>query len=283
MKDHIRLLRPKHYLKNVLVLLPLFFSGRFFERALLGAAAAGFAAFCLLSSFIYIINDVRDVESDRRHPTKCRRPIASGAVSVHAALTLAAALAAAVTAIGVLARFPAGGWGCMAVYLLVNLGYSFGLKNVPILDIALLVSGFLLRVLFGAAVTGIGISSWLYLTVVSASFYLALGKRRGELRRQSDTSRKVLRYYNNAFLDKNMNICLTLAIVFYSLWSADAMNAGTHLIWTVPLVICLCLKYSLTVEGDSDGDPVEVIFQDKVLLVLIAVFAAVTAALLYLV
>lgn len=283
MKDHIRLLRPKHYLKNVLVLLPLFFSGRFFERALLGAAAAGFAAFCLLSSFIYIINDVRDVESDRRHPTKCRRPIASGAVSVHAALTLAAALAAAVTAIGVLARFPAGGWGCMAVYLLVNLGYSFGLKNVPILDIALLVSGFLLRVLFGAAVTGIGISSWLYLTVVSVSFYLALGKRRGELRRQSDTSRKVLRYYNNAFLDKNMNICLTLAIVFYSLWSADAMNAGTHLIWTVPLVICLCLKYSLTVEGDSDGDPVEVIFQDKVLLVLIAVFAAVTAALLYLV
>ena len=179
MKDHIRLLRPKHYLKNVLVLLPLFFSGRFFERALLGAAAAGFAAFCLLSSFIYIINDVRDVESDRRHPTKCRRPIASGAVSVHAALTLAAALAAAVTAIGVLARFPAGGWGCMAVYLLVNLGYSFGLKNVPILDIALLVSGFLLRVLFGAAVTGIGISSWLYLTVVSVSFYLALGKRRG--------------------------------------------------------------------------------------------------------
>ena len=283
MKDHIRLLRPKHYLKNVLVLLPLFFSGRFFERALLGAAAAGFAAFCLLSSFIYIINDVRDVESDRRHPTKCRRPIASGAVSVHAALTLAAALAAAVTAIGVLARFPAGGWGCMAIYLLVNLGYSFGLKNVPILDIALLVSGFLLRVLFGAAVTGIGISSWLYLTVVSVSFYLALGKRRGELRRQSDTSRKVLRYYNNAFLDKNMNICLTLAIVFYSLWSADAMNAGMHLIWTVPLVICLCLKYSLTVEGDSDGDPVEVIFQDKVLLVLIAVFAAVTAALLYLV
>lgn len=283
MKDHIRLLRPKHYLKNVLVLLPLFFSGRFFERALLSAATAGFAAFCLLSSFIYIINDVRDVESDRRHPTKCRRPIASGAVSVHAALTLAAALAAAVTAIGVLARFPAGGWGCMAIYLLVNLGYSFGLKNVPILDIALLVSGFLLRVLFGAAVTGIGISSWLYLTVVSVSFYLALGKRRGELRRQSDTSRKVLRYYNNAFLDKNMNICLTLAIVFYSLWSADAMNAGTHLIWTVPLVICLCLKYSLTVEGDSDGDPVEVIFQDKVLLVLIAVFAAVTAALLYLV
>lgn len=82
MKDYIRLLRPKHYLKNVLVLLPLFFSGRFFEGQLLIKAAAGFAAFCLLSSFIYIINDVRDVESDRQHPAKCKRPIASGAVGV---------------------------------------------------------------------------------------------------------------------------------------------------------------------------------------------------------
>lgn len=283
MKDYIRLLRPKHYLKNGLVLLPLFFSGRFFERAPLRSALAGFAAFCLLSSFIYIVNDARDAEADRLHPTKCRRPIASGAVGVPAALALAAVLAAAAASTGALSRFPADGWLCMAAYLIVNLGYSFGLKNVPILDVALLVSGFLLRVLFGAAVTGVVISSWLYLTVVSASFYLALGKRRGELRRQSDTARRVLRYYNDAFLDKNMSICLTLAIVFYSLWSADAANAGTHLIWTVPLVICLCLKYSLTVEGDSDGDPVEVIYGDKILLALIATFAAATAALLYLV
>ena len=283
MKDYIRLLRPKHYLKNGLVLLPLFFSGRFFERTPLRSALAGFAAFCLLSSFIYIVNDARDAEADRLHPTKCRRPIASGAVGVPAALALAAALAVAAAVIGALSRFPAGGWLCMAAYLTVNLGYSFGLKNVPILDVALLVSGFLLRVLFGAAVTGIVISNWLYLTVVSASFYLALGKRRGELRRQSDTARRVLRYYNDAFLDKNMSICLTLAVVFYSLWSADEANAGTHLIWTVPLMICLCLKYSLTVEGDSDGDPVEVIYGDKLLLALLAAFAAVTAALLYLV
>lgn len=283
MKDYIRLMRPKHYLKNVLILLPLVFSGRFFERTALSAALRGFAAFCLLSSLIYIVNDARDAEADRRHPTKCTRPIASGAVSVPAALALAGALAAAVLLLGSFARFPVGGWVCMTAYLLVNLGYSFGLKNVPILDVALLVSGFLLRVLFGSAVTGIVISNWLYLTVVSVSFYLALGKRRGELRRQSDTARPVLRYYNEAFLSRNMNICLTLAIVFYSLWSADESNAGTHLIWTVPLVICLCLKYSLTVEGDSDGDPVEVIFRDRVLLALIAVFAAVTMALLYLV
>ena len=102
-----------------------------------------------------------------------------------------------------------------------------------------------------------------------------------ELRRQSDTARPVLRYYNDAFLSRNMSSCLTLAVVFYSLWSVDEANAGTHLVWTVPLVLCLCLKYSLTVEGNSDGDPVEVIYGDKVLLVLIALFAAVTTALLY--
>ena len=283
MKDYIRLLRPTHYLKNVLVVLPLFFSGRFFEGQLLIKAAAGFAAFCLLSSFIYIINDVRDVESDRRHPTKCKRPIASGAVSIHSALVIAAVLFAAATAICVLMHFPLNGWACMAAYFVVNLGYSFGLKNVPILDVALLVSGFLLRVLLGSAVTGIVISNWLYLTVVSVSFYLALGKRRGEMRRQSGTTRKVLKYYNNEFLDKNMNICLTLAIVFYSLWTADTANAQTHLIWTVPLVICLCLKYYLTIDGNSDGDPIEVIFQDKVLLALIAAFAILTVVLLYLV
>lgn len=283
MRDYIRLLRPKHYIKNILVLLPLFFSGRFFERAPLCAALWGFAAFCLLSSLIYIINDVRDAPSDRLHPAKRTRPIASGAVRIPAALAMAAALAALIAALGVYAHFPAGGWCCMAVYLLVNLGYSFGLKNVPILDVALLVSGFLLRVLFGAAVTGIAISNWLYLTVVAVSFYLALGKRRGELRRQSDSARPVLRYYNEDFLSRNMSICLTLAIVFYSLWSADAVNAGTHLVWTVPLVLCLCLKYSLTVEGESDGDPVEVIYQDKILLMLIGAFALITMALLYLV
>ncbi len=283
MKDYIRLLRPKHYLKNVLVLLPLFFSGRFFEGQLLIKAAAGFAAFCLLSSFIYIINDVRDAESDRQHPAKCKRPIASGAVGVPPALVLAAVLLALTFAIAVFMRFPLNGWVCIAAYLVVNIGYSFGLKNIPVLDVALLVSGFLLRVLLGSAVTGIVISNWLYLTVVSVSFYLALGKRRGELRRQSDTTRKVLKYYNNDFLVGNMNICLTLAIVFYSLWTADAANAQTHLIWTVPLVICLCLKYYLTIDGNSDGDPIEVIFQDKVLLGLIAAFAMLTVVLLYLV
>ena len=212
MKNYLRLLRPKHYVKNVLVLLPLFFSGRFFERMPLCVGLLGFAAFCLLSSLVYIVNDLRDAPADRLHPTKCRRPIASGAVGVSSALALAAALGAAVLLLGILARFPAGSWLCMGVYLLVNLGYSFGLKNVPILDVALLVSGFLLRVLFGASVTGITISNWLYLTVVSISFYLALGKRRGELRRQlSDARGRVLLALERGRSQRRHSPCLDSA------------------------------------------------------------------------
>ena len=279
MNAYIRLLRPRHCIKNVLVLLPLVFSGRLLEAAPLGQGAVAFAAFCLLASLIYIVNDIRDAERDRQHPTKCRRPIASGAVPKSHAAAEAGALLLLLAALGIWGRFSRESWLCLGAYLVLNLGYSLGLKNVPILDIAILVSGYLLRVLFGSAVTGIATSGWLYLTVTSVAFYMGLSKRRGELRTSSASTRRVLRYYNDAFLSQNMQVCLTLAIVFYSLWSVDK---GTGLMWTVPLVICICLRYSMTVEGSSDGDPVEVIFQDRVLLALGVVFAAVTLALLYL-
>jgi 4-hydroxybenzoate polyprenyltransferase len=279
-KDYIRLLRPKHILKNVLVVLPLVFSGRLLEPAALTLGVLAFLAFSALASLVYIVNDIRDAERDRQHPVKKDRPIASGAVPVSHALGAAAALAAVVVALGAAGRFPLRAWLCLAAYFLVNLGYSLGLKNVPILDVALLVSGFLLRVLFGAAVTDIAISGWLYLTVTSASFYLGLGKRRGELRLSGEGTRQVLRYYSRDFLDKNMQLCLALTVVFYSLWTVD--HPSPYLMWTVPLVICICLRYSLTVEGGSDGDPVEVLFRDKPLLALCAAFAAITLGLLYL-
>lgn len=280
MKNYIRLLRPRHALKNVLVLLPAVFSRRLFEPAVLRASVLGFAAFCLTASLIYIVNDIRDRERDRLHPTKRDRPIASGAVSVPQALAEAGVLLACLVALGLAGKFSIAAWGCLCAYLAVNVGYSFGLKNVPILDIALLVSGFILRVVFGAAVTGIEISGWLYLTVTAVSFYMGLGKRRNELLRQSDTTRRVLQYYNYEFLNKNMQMCMGLAIVFYSLWSVSA--EVRYLVWTVPFVICICLKYSLTVEGDSDGDPVEVIFHDRALMAMAAAFGLLTMALLYL-
>ena len=278
MNAYLRLLRPKHCIKNCLVVLPLVFSGRLLELPLLWRTACAVLAFCALASLVYIVNDIRDVERDRQHPTKCRRPIASGAVPISHAVAEAVVLFGVLVGLSWAGGFPPESWLCMGTYFVLNLGYSFGWKNIPILDIAILVSGFLLRMLLGTTVTGIAISGWLYLTVTSVSFYMGLGKRRGELRTASKSSRKVLQYYSDGFLTQNMQMCLTLAVVFYSLWS---MDRGENLMWTVPLVICICLKYSMTVEGNSDGDPVEVIYQDKVLMLLIAAFAAVTLALLY--
>ena len=117
----------------------------------------------------------------------------------------AAVLLAVMLLLSFWCNFPLESYLCLAIYFAVNIGYSLGLKNVPILDIALLVSGFLLRVLFGAAVTGIAISDWLYLTVIAMSFYLGLGKRRGELARQKGDTRKVLKYYTYDYLDKYMH------------------------------------------------------------------------------
>ena len=279
MKAYLQLLRPKHGVKNLLVVLRLVFSGRLLDPFLLWKTVCAVLAFCVLASLVYIINDIRDVERDRQHPTKCRRPIASGAVPVSCAVAEEVVLFGILIVLSQLGQFPLKSWLCMGTYFILNLGYSFGWKNVPILDIAILVSGFLLRMLLGTSVTGIAISGWLYLTVTSVSFYMGLGKRRGELRTVSKSARKVLQYYSDSFLTQNMQMCLTLTVVFYSLWS---MDRGENLMWTVPLVICICLKYGLTVDGNSDGDPVEVIYQDKALMALGAVFAVITLALLYL-
>lgn len=285
MRDTIRLLRPKHYIKNVTVLLPLIFSKNLFQQALFFRAISGFILFCLISSAVYIFNDIMDAPQDRSHPEKCRRPIASGAITPGRGAALAIGLTAVTVLFGIVTGLPASGWVILGGYALLNIGYSLGLKNIPIVDIAILVIGFCLRVQLGAEVTGIAVSNWLYLTMISLSFYLSLGKRRNELTRQNQDTRQVLTHYNYGFLDKNMQICMALTIVFYALWATDdatTLHLGHKLLWTVPLVICLFLKYSLTVEGDSSGDPVEVIFKDKILLIMAAIFAVITLALLYL-
>ena len=150
---------------------------------------------------------------------------------------------------------------------------------------AVLVSGFLLRVVYGSAVTGTPISDWLWLTVISAAFFFGLGKRRGELAAETD-SRSVLKSYTREFLDKNMYVTLACALVFYSLWTVDPATAarmGTkNFVYTVPLVLIICMKYSLDLESKQGGDPVETVLRDKILLLLIALYGAVTLAAIYL-
>ncbi len=286
MRHYIRLIRPKHWIKNLLILLPLLCSGQFFQRARLLPGILAFFAFSLLASSIYIINDIRDRENDRKNPSKCARPIASGAVSVSSALVLFAVILALALVCGVFAN--KGRILCWVIFLLyffLNLIYSFGGKNVPLLDIAILVSGFLLRVVYGGMVTGISLSHWLCLTVTAAAFYLSLGKRRGELLKNPDNPRPVLRYYSRDFLEKNMYMSVALSIVFYALWTVDASSISrfgtTALVWTVPLVILLFMRYSLIVEDKTDGDPVEVIFHDLPLLLLAGLLGLIVLGLIY--
>lgn len=285
MKRYLTLMRPHHYIKNLLVFAALLCSGQFFVYEKLLACVLSFLAFCAVSSVVYIVNDICDRETDRKHPTKCKRPIASGAVGVRQAWTLAAVLLAAAVVLNLLV-FRVQSSVLLLAYFLLNLGYSFGLKTIPILDVSILVAGFLIRILYGAIVTEIEISNWLYLTVIALSFFFALGKRRNESKQIGDgETRKVLRAYPIAFLDKSMSMCLTLANVFYALWSTDektmAMYDSEHLIFTVPIVLLITMKYSLTIEGDSDGDPIEVLLHDRVLLILCAVYLAVMFAILY--
>ena len=285
--DVIKLMRPKHYIKNCLIFVSITFDRNLFHGPVLLQALLGFAAFCLLTSAVYVINDIRDVEADRQHEVKRNRPIASGAVSVPSACVLAAALLAAALSIQLAACGNRGGsLLIMLAYFAVNLGYSLGLKHVPFLDIVLLVMGFVLRVLYGAAIVSSSTSAWVYLTVFSLSFYLGLGKRRNELARTQGSTRRVLQYYSYEFLDKFMYLCLTLAVTFYALWSADgevAAKYGTDkLIWTVPVVIVILMKYSADIESNSYGDPVDVVMHDKVLLLLAVLLVLTVIALIYL-
>lgn len=278
-------MRVHHYVKNLLVFAALACSGQFFDIKKLTDGVFAFIAFCALSSVVYIANDIRDRDKDRAHPTKCKRPIAAGTVSVKNACILAVALIIVSVVCNLLA-FNLWATLLLTLYLILNLAYSFGLKNIPIVDITILVAGFLIRILYGAIVTNITISSWLYLTVIAISFYFALGKRRGEIKTVGDgETRKVLRAYPINFLDKNMGMCLTLANVFYALWSMDdktrAAYNNDYLIFTVPIVLLITMKYSMDVEGDSDGDPVEVLLHDKILMFLCALYLAVMFIILY--
>ena len=285
MNRYLKLMRVHHYMKNLLVFAALVCSGQFFVPAKPCAGVLGFFAFCAASSAIYIINDIRDCEKDRRHPTKCRRPIASGAVPVRNASILAVVLFV-LAALLIAPVFKLSAALLLLLYIVLNLAYSFGIKNVPIADITVLAAGFVIRVIYGAQLTEIIISNWLYLAVFAMSFYLALGKRRGELIQVTDgDTRSVLKAYPLDFLNRNMTMCLTLGNVFYALWSMDQVTTAFYhnrlLIFTVPIVLLITLKYSLTIEGASDGDPVEVLIHDRALLLLVLLYLAVMLGILY--
>lgn len=278
-KQLIRLLRIKHYVKNILVLVPLFFSQELLNATKLIPTIWGMIAFCLISSAVYIINDLFDIEKDRLHPVKKNRPLASGTIKPSLAIFLCVFCISTAMLISCVYSTRSSIW--LLIYLMLNISYSHDLKNRPIIDVAILASGFLIRIIYGASLTSTNISEWLYLTVISGALYLGLGKRRNELQKQGadGVTRNVLKHYNYNFLDKNMNTCLCLTDCFYALWVIDKKTP--LLVWTVPMVMLIFMKYSLNIEKDSDGDPVEVILNDKTLTILCLGYIVYTVGILY--
>ena len=266
--EYLKLIRIKHYLKNLLVFLPAIFSGMLFDVNIFLRAVIMFLTFSFTSSIIYVINDINDIESDRKHPIKKNRPLASGKISKTKAIVTICILVLLIVGLLYIADILFDfSLLILLFYFIINLGYSFGLKNIPLVDITILALGFVLRVTYGGVGLEIDISNWLFLTVLSISFYMALGKRRNELIKNGSNSRKVLKSYNKDFLDKNMYMFLALTIVFYSLWAVSAFSNEIFK-YSIILVIVILLKYCMDVEDDNFGDPIEVITHDKVLLIL---------------
>ena len=279
----MKLLRVKHYVKNFIILLPLIFSKHFFDINLLMKSFIAFFSFSFLSSAVYIMNDIKDIEKDRLHQTKRHRPLAAGKISVNIAAITSAIMLLLSIGLNLIIAKTVFSWIILFIYLSTNIAYSFKLKNIPIVDVTILAIGFLLRASYGSVITGIELSSWFYLTMVMGSFFLGFGKRRNELIREGTQKRDVLNLYSLNFLDKNMYMCLCLTLMFYSMWTLELsrINNNSYLIWTVPLVILIMLKYNLNIEQDSDGDPTEVILKDKILLFMVLIYSILMYFILY--
>ena len=175
MKEYIKLIRVKHWIKNLLIFLPIFFSKNLGNQEKIISVIIGFISFSFVASSIYIINDIRDVEKDRKHPIKKNRPIASGKISIKNSIILSVLLLIVAFILLILGciKYNAnliGGLFFLILYFALNFAYSMGLKNKPIIDIAILASGFVIRVLFGGAIIKVNIPSWLFLTIFAVSF-----------------------------------------------------------------------------------------------------------------
>ncbi len=285
MITRIRLMRVKHWIKNLLLFFPIVFSGQLLNKFLCLKVMIGFFAFSFVASIIYIFNDLKDIEMDKRNTVKQKRPLASGAITKSEAYIWIGILSASVCVIYYLAELELRFWLCLVCYLFINIGYSIGMKNIPIADIAILSAGYLLRLYAGGELAGVGVSEWMFLTVMAASFYLGFGKRRNEQLRYGDKGRKILKMYTMGFLDKGMQMFLTLTVVFYALCCADkntdVARGGVNLLWSVLVVVLVLLRYNMLLEGDDDGDPVEVLQRDRVLIMMIVFYAISVLLLIY--
>lgn len=280
----IKAMRPRQWIKNVLVLAAPMAAGSVTDLSVLGPVAIAFVAFCLAASGIYLVNDALDVEADRAHPTKRFRPIAAGVVPVNLAYGLSAVLLAASIGLSFVADWHLA--VVMAVYIVIQLGYCFGLKHEAVIDICIVSSGFLLRAVAGGAAASIPLSQWFLLVMAFGSLFMAAGKRTAELEIAMATGKKIrksLESYSPTYLRFIWGMAATAVVIFYGLWAfeQDRINDTTWFaISMVPFTIAI-LKYAVVVDSGKGGEPEEVALGDRVLQVLAIAWIGVVGVAVY--
>ncbi len=282
----LKTMRPRQWVKNVLVLAAPFAAGMLFTGALVLDLVIAFVAFSLAASGIYLVNDAKDVAADRVHPTKRYRPIAAGIVGPTPAYVIAAVLLVGALALSVLASVEL--LIVAAVYVVVQLAYCFWLKHQPVLDICIVASGFLLRAIAGGAATGIPLSQWFLLSAGFGSLFMVAGKRYAEMMLAERTGakiRKSLESYSASYLRFVWGLAATVLISTYCLWAFEIRAAQTtNTVWSVisivPFVVAV-LRYAVDVDNGNGGEPEEIALGDRVLQVLALAWVGTLAVAVY--
>jgi len=260
----VSLLRPRQWLKNLILFFPPFLGGSLLLSPVWHFGGQSFFAFCLASSATYVVNDIRDCESDRNHPRKRYRPIADGRVTVRSALVLALCLVVGAFILGWTVSLQFAGW--IGAYLTLSFAYSLGLKNQPIFDIFCIASGFVFRLFAGGTAFSVKVSDWLFLSVLLLSLFLSCGKRlseKGLLGEHSSDHRKSLDAYPPGSLDGFMLISGAAVLVTYTMY----VISKHRLIFTVPLCCFGLFRYLILVKRGESGDPTDSLLRDPVLFV----------------
>ncbi len=292
MKDVIRLIRPYQWVKNVFVFLPMFFGGALTDAESLVGSLTAFFSFCFMASAVYCYNDILDVEADRRHSEKCHRPIASGSISVAGGY----AIMLAMMLLSVLTVLAAGGralhlGAVIAVYFLLEMFYCRWLKHFAVVDVCVLASGFVLRILAGSAATGVIASHWLVMMTFLLALLLSFAKRRDDVIRMMTTGeapRHNTKRYNMTFVNQAITVTASVTLVCYLMYTiSPEVTARTNFRYgylTTILVLLGLLRYmQLTSVDNKSGDPTRLLYSDRFLQAVIALWLLAYVLMIYVV
>jgi 4-hydroxybenzoate polyprenyltransferase len=278
-------MRPHQWTKNVIIFAALVFDVKLLDRTYLWRTVTGFVLFCLISGTIYTINDVVDLENDRQHPKKRRRPLPSGELSPRFAVAavLVIAIGSLLVAWWLDLRFTLA----LAGYLVLQLAYSFVLKNIVLVDVIAIAAGFVLRVAAGAPLAEATISPWLYICTILLSLFLGLSKRRGELvtlQDEAENHRPILKDYNIYLLDQLIAMVTSSTILAYALYTFSAPNLPPNhgMMLTIPFVIYGLFRYMYLIHAEHCTlAPDEVLLTDRPSLANVALWGLTAVAILY--